>query len=160
MKLILNTDVKLYAWGRIILNTCKNLIKIDCPIAVYGECITSHGIRCAWFYNNTLYMYMYIWCLQQYTIHVYLMFYSTYIYRFLHQLTSVLKPVRERGAATAWLTMGVAGARTRSVIVTAFLFYPCFNCIHDNTEPMPYKIWCPSLEYHLRTQSVLIENDR
>lgn len=62
--------------------------------------------------------------LQQYTIHVYnyLMFNSTNIYRILHQLTSALKPVQERGAATAWLTMGVAGARTRSVIVTAFLF--------------------------------------
>lgn len=147
MKLILNTDVKLYAWRRNILNTLKKLDKNRLPYWCLWRVYHHSGITCAW-------------CLQQYTIHVYLMFNSTNIYRFLHQLTSALKPVQERGAATAWLTMGVAGARTRSVIVTAFLFYSCFNCIHDNTEPMPYEIWCPSLEYHLRTQSVLIESDR
>lgn len=52
---------KIYAWRRNILNTFKNLIKIDCPSAVYGECITSQEYDVPDLYNNTIYMY--IWCL-------------------------------------------------------------------------------------------------
>lgn len=143
MKLILNTNVKLYAWRRNILNTCKNLIKIDCRIAVYGECITSQEYDVPDLYNNTIYMY--IWCL---TPLIYTDFFISW------RLFSSLFGSEVRRLPDyqwVWLVQGLG---------LWLLLHSCFNCIHDNTEPMPYKIWCPSLEYHLRTQSVLIENDR